>query len=162
LNILPRSETIGLNAYWAVEGGFADPLANILGGGKVTGYMYQNYSWAGNPYVNEVVIDRNDPAALKKFEELLIEAINSNKPVWIGSGKKTADTYGNILLTGGHAFTAQDADKVSGTNATTNVFNPWGIKELPTPPENIGHLSPFPYTVAELIGFPELNFWILG
>jgi len=42
------------------------------------------------------------------------------------------------------------------------VFNPWGISQLPTPPENIGHLSPFPYTVAQLVGFPELDFWILG
>jgi hypothetical protein len=162
LNILPRDETVGLNAYWAVEGGFGDPLANILGGGKVTAYLYENYNWANNPYVNQVVIDRNDPAALKNLEDLLIAAINSSKPVWINSGKNTEDAYGNILLTGGHAFTAQDADKVSGTNTSTNVFNPWGISQLPTPPENIGHLSPFPYTVAQLIGFQEINFWILG
>jgi len=161
LKILPRGETIGLNAYWAVEGGFGDPLSNILGGGKVTAYMYENYSWADNPYVNPVVIDRNDPAALKNLEDTLIAAINSGKPIWIGSGNTTQDAYGNILLTGGHAFTAQDADKTNGTNASTNVFNPWGISQLPTPPENIGHLSPFPYTVAQLIGFPELDFWIL-
>ena len=161
LKILPRGETIGLNAYWAVEGGFGDPLSNILGGGKVTAYMYENYSWADNPYVNPVVIDRNDPAALKNLEDTLIAAINSGKPIWIGSGNTTQDAYGNILLTGGHAFTAQDADKANGTNASTNVFNPWGISQLPTPPENIGHLSPFPYTVAQLIGFPELDFWIL-
>ena len=161
LKILPRGETIGLNAYWAVEGGFGDPLSNILGGGKVTAYMYENYSWADNPYVNPVVIDRNNPAALKNLEDTLIAAINSGKPIWIGSGKTTQDAYGNILLTGGHAFTAQDADKANGTNASTNVFNPWGISQLSTPPENIGHLSPFPYTVAQLIGFPELDFWIL-
>ena len=162
LNILPRDETIGVNAYWAVEGGFGDPLANILGGGKVTAYLYENYNWANNPYVNPVVIDRNDPAALKNLENLLIAAINSGKPVWIGSAKDTQDAYGNILLTDGHAFSAQDADKVNGTNASTNVFNPWGISQLPTSPENIGHISPFPYTVAQLIGFPELDFWILG
>jgi len=162
LKILPRGETTGLNAYWAVEGGLGDPLANILGGGKVTAYLYANYSWAHNPYVNPVVIDRNDPAALKNLEDVLTAAINSGKPIWIGSDKTTQDAYGNILLTGGHAFSAQDADKVSGTNVSINVFNPWGISQLPTPPENIGHLSPFPYTVAQLVGFPELDFWILG
>jgi hypothetical protein len=162
LNILPRGETIGLNAYWAIEGGFGDPLANILGGGKVTAYLYENYSWANNPYVNPVVIDRNDPAALKNLEDLLIAAINSGKPVWIGSGKTTEDAFGNILLTSGHAFSAQDADKVNGTNTAANVFNPWGFSQLPTPPADIGHVSPFPYTVAQLIGFPELDFWVLG
>lgn len=162
LNILPRGETIGINAYWAVEGGFGDPLANILGGGKVTAYLYENYSWADNPYVKPVVIDRNDPAALKNLEDTLTAAINSGKPIWIGSGKTTQDAYGNTLLTGGHAFSAQDADKGNGTNSSTNVFNPWGFSQLPTPPENIGHLSPFPYTIAQLIGFPELDFWILG
>jgi hypothetical protein len=162
LNILPRDETTGLNAYWAIEGGFGDPLANILGGGKVTAYLYANYSWAQNPYVNPVVIDRNDPAALKNLEDVLTAAVNLGKPIWISSNKSTQDAYGNILLTGGHAFSAQDADKVSGTNVSINVFNPWGISQLPTPPENIGHLSPFPYTVAQLVGFPELDFWILG
>jgi len=162
LNILPRGETVGLNAYWAVEGGFGDPLANILGGGKVTAYLYENYNWSDNPYVQPVVIDRNDPAALKNLEGILTAAINSGKPIWIGSGKTTEDSYGNILLTGGHAFTAQDADKDSGTNSSANVFNPWGFSQLSTPPANIGHLSPFPYTVAQLVGFPELDFWILG
>jgi len=162
LKILPRGETTGLNAYWAIEGGFADPLVNILGGGKVTAYLYENYSWANNPYVNPVVIDRNDPAALKNLEDLLIAAINSGKPVWIGSGKTTEDAFGNILLTSGHAFSAQDADKVNGTNTSANVFNPWGFSQLPTPPADIGHVSPFPYTIAQLIGFPELDFWVLG
>ncbi len=162
LGILPRGEKSGLNAYWAVEGGFGDPMANVLGGGKVTAYLYANYNWENNPYVNPVVIDRNSPDSLKILQDALTVAVNSGKAIWIGSGQKTTDPSGNILLTGGHAFSAQDADPNSSTNSNVLVYNPWGIKSLPTPPENVGHLSPFPYTLAELIGFAEVDYWIAG
>lgn len=160
LNILPRKEKNGLNAYWAIEGGFADPIASFLGGGKVKAYTYQNWNWSGNPFVDQVVIDRSRPEALKNFETLLTAAFNSGKLVYIDSDIKTLDAYGNTLLTPGHAFSIADGDKVSSTNNTTSVYNPWGVQSLPSPPADVGHLSPFPYTVAQLVGMPEVNFWI--
>jgi len=162
LHILPRGEKKGLDAYWAIEGGFGDTLAEILGGGKVNAYNYNNYNWSENPYVINNVIDRNDPTALTGLQDTLVKAMHDGKPIWIGSGVDTTDAFGNTLLVNGHAFSIQDANKVDLTSVIGNVYNPWGVKALPSPPENVGHLSPFPYTVAELIAKPELDFWIWG
>lgn len=158
--ILPRGEKSGVNAYWAIEGGFGDPIPELLGGGKINGYLYHNYNWDSNPYIINNVVDRNDPAALASLQDIVTKAMNNGKPIWISSSDKTTDSYSNTLLTGGHAFSAQDANKANETSTDMSVYNPWGIKILPNPPENVGYLSPFPESIDELISMPGVNFWI--
>ncbi len=158
--ILPRAEKSGMDAYYAVEGGSGDPIPELLGGGKVNAYNYENYNWDTNPYVINNVVDRTNPAALAALQATVIKAMNDGKPIWIGSGATTKDPYGNTLLTSGHAFSAQDANKADPASTVANVYNPWGVQVLPTPPDNVGHLSPFPYTISELIGMPDVNIWI--
>jgi len=162
LKILPRGEKSGLTAYWAVEGGFGDPLAEILGGGKVNAYNYQNYNWSNNAFVINNVVDRNDPAALAGLQATLVKAMNDGKAIWVGSGVKTTDSFSNTLLTGGHAFSIQDGNKADPISEIANIFNPWGVSVLPTPPANVSFLSPFQYTIAELIARPELDYWVWG
>ena len=163
LKILPRSEQAGVNGYWGIEGGFGDPMANVLGG-KVTTYTYiPNVSYGANDYLTIKFVDRTDPAAMAELTATLTAALNGGKSIWLGSDKKTTDTFNNTLLTGGHAFAAIDADKADPNSTGVAVWNPWGFKELPTPAAEVGYLSPFvTYDLAALIGIPEINFMVGG
>lgn len=150
LNILPRNEQSGQNSYWGIEGGFGDPIASITGR-KVTAYFFQNSSLGDNPYVDIKVIDATDPAQFSAYQSTILAAISANKPIWIGSQVKTSDAFGNTLLTGGHAFSLLNANKAAPTVTSVDIYNPWGISTLPTPPGPVGHLSPFPEAGNDLI-----------
>ena len=163
LKILPRSEQIGVNGYWGIEGGFGDPIASVLGG-KVTAYVYtENVSFGNNDYITIKYVNRADPVALADYQAIVLAALNGGKAVWIGSDKKTTDAFDNTLLTGGHAFSAIDANKADPNSAGVSVWNPWGVKSLPDPPTNVGHLSPFDtYDIAALVGIAEIYLMIGG
>lgn len=161
LKILPRAEQSGINAYWAIEGGFGDPISQLLGG-KVTDYTYdQNITLGDNSYISLSYVDRSSTAALKNLQDTLLADLDQGKAIWIGSDEKTSDAYNNTLLTSGHAFAATRAS-TDPTSTLVNVWNPWGTTNLPAPPQNVGHLSPFTYDLATLIGMPGVNFMVGG
>lgn len=166
LKFLPTAEKVGVNSYWAVEGGQGDPIAQILGG-KVTAYSFvQGSNFGDNKFITAEYVNRNDATALAAFEKLFIAALNGGKAIWIGADNPTSDSFGNKLLVGSHAFAGIDADKSNPNNSTIAIWNPWGVSALPVPPgpvEGGGHLSPFAtYDLITLIGIPGIDIMIGG
>lgn len=157
LNILPRGENSGKNSYYAVEGGFGDPISEILGH-KIDAYLpsSSNFNIGDNPYITQKILNTSDPAAVEEFQNILKQAINSNKPVWIGSFDSTKDAYGNILLTSGHAFVATS----DPSKSSAQVWNPWGVNYLPNPPSYVNYLSPFNVEIIGLATDPNLIIMI--
>jgi hypothetical protein len=163
LKILPRGTTVGVNAYWAIEGGWGDPISQLLGG-TVTDYTYDpNVTLGNNSYISLSYVDRSSTAALQNLQSTLLGDLNQGKVIWIGSDVKTNDTYNNTLLTSGHAFCAIHANS-DPTSTLVNVWNPWGVDNLPTPPArtDLGYVSPFTYDLATLIAMPNVNFMVGG
>jgi hypothetical protein len=163
LEILQRAETTGQNSYLAIEGGQGDPIAQIMGG-KVTAYSLDASDNSKNPYVSKtVVVDRNDPASLNGLISTLSSAMNAGKAIWVGTTEAVKDSFGNILLAGGHAQLGLDADKANPNSTAMLVYNPWGLADTPNPPAASpqGHVSPATFEIAQLVGMTGIDFWIL-
>ncbi len=163
LEILPRAETTGQNSYLAIEGGQGDPIAEILGG-KVVAYSLDPADNSSNPFVSKtVVVDRNDATALNGLIATLTSAMNAGQPIWVGTNNAVKDSFGNILLAGGHAQLGLDADKANPSSTAMLVYNPWGLADAPNPagasPQ--GHISPATFEIAQLVGMTGIDFWIL-
>lgn len=163
LEILQRDETTGQNSYLAIEGGQGDPIAQIMGG-KVTAYSLDPSDHSKNPYVSKtVVVDKADPAAVNDLVHTLTVAMNAGMPIWVGTSEVLNDSFGNILLAGGHAQLGLDADKANPNSTTMLVYNPWGLADAPNPPAatSQGHISPAPLEIAQLVTLTGIDFWIL-
>ncbi len=163
LEILQRAETTGQNSYLAIEGGQGDPIAQIMGG-KVTAYSLDPSDHSSNPYVSKtIVVDKTSTAAVNDLVSLLAAAMNAGKPIWVGTSEVLKDSFGNILLAGGHAQLGLDADKANPNSTTMLVYNPWGLVDAPNPPAatSAGHISPAPLEIAQLVTLTGIDFWIL-
>lgn len=168
LKFLPTAEKSGVNAYYAVEGGQGDPIAQILGGGKVTAYSFRTgVGFGDNPFIEAQYVDPSNADALAAFTATFKAALNGGKAIWIGADNPTTDSFGNKLLVGSHAFAATDHDKADPNNLTIDIWNPWGVSPLPSPPGPVqggaDYLSPFGnYDLAALIGVPGIDIMIGG
>lgn len=162
LEFLQRAETTGQNSYLAIEGGQGDPVAQILGG-KVTAYLIGGGDNSTNPYVSKsVAVDPTDTAAVNSLVATLTAAMNAGKPIWVGTNNEVKDSFGNILLAGGHAQLGLDADKADPNSTTMLVYNPWGLVDAPNPPAASpqGHVSPASFEIVQLVGMTGIDFWI--
>ena len=167
LGILPRAESTGQNSYGAVEGGNGEPLSQLIVGKSTQYTVTTDPSKVGaavlNGFVNYSGVNGNDPAAMAALAQILKNASNAGKMIWVGVTTTVKDSFGNSLLVGSHAHYALDAAPTDPNNDTLLVYNPWGLKDLTTPAgQTTGEfISPAPYTVSQLIGIPGLDFVIL-
>jgi hypothetical protein len=93
----------------------------------------------------------------------LAAAMNTGKAIWVGTTEAVKDSFGNILLAGGHAQLGLDADKANPNSTAMLVYNPWGLADAPNPPaaSSQGHVSPATFEIAQLVGMTGIDFWIL-
>jgi len=141
-----------VNAMYAIEGGLADPVANIKGG---TTFFYGDSDASGingNALLRQLKVP-DGSSILAEVTKL----INAGTEIWIGSGINTKDASGSTLFVSGHAFMAFDADPSNPTNTTVKIYNPWGTLE-----GSSGTISPFDGDLATLIGTPNLDFWSIS
>ncbi len=128
------------NQMLAIEGGLAEPVANVLGGSMIWLSDKSSAAINGNPLLNQI-----DTAIESSFTTTLLKAINSGQIVFVGSQNVTKDVTSNELLwTSGHAFAAFDPEPTNPNNTTIQIYNPWGLstKTLQSNPDN-PYLSPF-------------------
>jgi len=120
------------NAFFAIEGGGSDPIAQLLGADANRYAGTTNLP--GASAFSKIIQVTPDSAVLQKYTQL----INSGHFLWVGSDKDATDSKGQKTWVSGHALVAYDADPNSSTNTTVKVYNPWG----PTNAE-FGFVSPF-------------------
>lgn len=140
------------NAFYAIEGGGAELAAFLL---NHTGVQYSADNEASS--VNGVTrVQIVKPAEGKSVLDAYIEAVNSGLTVWVGANNDIKD--GNtILIKGGHAHMAFDADSTSKTNSTVTIYNPWGSSPGGGDPD---FKSPFLFDLAKLVGVPGLDLYV--
>lgn len=162
LGIIPRDEQTGFNSFAAVEGGFGDPLAQLLGG-KVVAYVAPNLGFGNNTYITTKPLDRADAASRAQVVNDLKAAINAGKVVWVGASETVRDSFGNQVIVGGHAHFLLDADTSNAGNETVLTYNPWGLSPQTTPPGALPtqFVSPETMTLTQLVGVNGLTFMIL-
>ena len=155
LTILPRAEVTGQNSFAAIEGGQGDPLGALIAA-KVISYSFPGTTFGNNGYIDLRLVDRADAAATAQLEATLKAAINSGKQVWLGVTTTLNDAAGKQALVGSHAHFIVDANPTDPNNSDVLVYNPWG-QSSPTD----AHVSPAPFTLAQLVGIPGLDFMLL-
>ena len=142
------------NQMFAIEGGLAEPVANLLGG-TINWLSDQNVSSInGNPLLNK--IDATEGSSL--VAELL-KAINSGQIVFAASFNTTNEVSSNeVLWTEKHAFAVFDPDPLNPNNTTIQIYNPWGYstKAQQNNPDN-PYLSPFVVEASEVIS--KEGYW---
>jgi methionine-rich copper-binding protein CopC len=142
------------NAMFAIEGGLADAVSNIVGGRMawVNDQAYDTIN--GNPLLSAI----NAPAGSSIAAEVA-KAINAGQIVWIGSDNETTDASGAILLTKGHAFLAFDPDPNNPNDTQIRVYNPWGFSAASSanPPNFV---SPFLVDLSAVAGVAGYDFYV--
>jgi hypothetical protein len=128
------------NAFFAIEGGLADPIAQLLGADAVRYAGTTNLP--GVTTFSKISLLQPDTAVLQKYTDL----INSGHFLWVGSDKDATDRDDQKTWVSGHALVAYDADPNSSNNTTVKVYNPWG----PTNAE-FGFVSPFDADLAAIL-----------
>jgi hypothetical protein len=131
------------NAFYAIEGGWADPIAQLLGADALRFAGTANVP--GTSDFSKVSVLTPDSAVLQKYAQL----INAGQFLWVGSDVNAKDNTNKTTWVAGHALVAYDADPSNPTNTTVKVYNPWG----PTN-DQYGFASPFD---ADLAGILQPN-----
>ncbi|MFM8768528.1 MAG: Ig-like domain-containing protein, partial [Rubrivivax sp.] len=142
------------NAMFAIEGGMAEAVSNVVGG-RMTWIGDQAYSSInGNPLLSAITA----PAGSTILAEVA-KAINAGQVVWVGSDNKTVDASGATLWTGGHAFLALDPDPNNPNDTQIRVYNPWGFSasNAQNPPSFV---SPFLVDLASVAGVKGYDFYV--
>lgn len=165
LEILFRMEATGLNSYLGIEGGRGDAMVQILGGPKVDAYIMGAPSGRTpqHPYVDKVVgWDPADKAAVTDLISTLSKAMNAGQAIYIGTKTDLKDSFGNTLLSHGHAQLGLDGDATNPNNTDLLVYNPWGLVDQPTPPGPTAQqfISPVRLDIADLVGQPGISFFV--
>lgn len=145
LGILDRKTAS--NAYYSIEGGFAEPIPQV-GGGRVIQYGGEAYNVNNNPQLPIVQVPEGS-TALAEYTK----ALNNQKPFFVVSFADTKDANGKTEFVKGHAFMAIDADLASSTNTSVKVYNPWGR-------DGSTFVSPFDADLVTLIGTEGISFWV--
>lgn len=143
-----------VNAMFAVEGGLAEAVVNVAGG-SVTHFADSVYVLNGNPILTTSLVPEGS-TALTEYTK----ALNSGKVIFVASFISTKDSNGAILFAGGHAYMAYDADPLSSTNTTVEIYNPWGFSTQSDATPNPAFIAPFDNDLASLVGTPGISIWI--
>ena len=143
------------NAMFAIEGGLADAVSNVVGG---------RMAWVNDQSVFSDINGIPLLSAIKTPEGSSIaaevgKAINAGQIVWIGSDNETTDASGSILLTKGHAFLAFDPDPNNANDTQIRIYNPWGfsVANSDSPPSFV---SPFLVDLSAVAGVAGYDFWV--
>ncbi len=142
------------NAMFAIEGGLADAVPNIVGG-RMAWVNDQAYSSInGIPLLFAIKAPAGSSIAAE-----VAKAINAGQIVWIGSDNETTDDSGAILLTKGHAFLAFDPDPNNPNDTQVRIYNPWGFSAASSesPPSFV---SPFLVDLSEVAGVAGYDFYV--
>ena len=143
------------NAMFAIEGGLADAVSNVVGGRMA----WVNDQWVfsdinGIPLLSAIKTPEGSSIAAE-----VAKAINAGQIVWIGSDNETTDASGSILLTKGHAFLAIDPDPNNANDTQVRIYNPWGfsVANSDNPPNFV---SPFLVDLSAVAGVAGYDFWV--
>jgi methionine-rich copper-binding protein CopC len=142
------------NAMFAIEGGLADAVPNIVGG-RMAWVNDQAYSSInGIPLLFAIKAPAGSSIAAE-----VAKAINAGQIVWIGSDNETTDDSGAILLTKGHAFLAFDPDPNNPNDTQVRIYNPWGFSAASSesPPSFV---SPFLVDLSAVAGVAGYDFYV--
>jgi hypothetical protein len=142
------------NAMFAIEGGLADAVSNIVGG---------RMAWV-NDQAYDIINDIPLLSAIKAPEGSSIaaevaKAINAGQIVWVGADNVTTDASGATLFTKEHAFLAFDPDPNNPNDAQIRVYNPWGFSTA-NPENNPNFVSPFLVDLSTVAGAAGYSFWV--
>ena len=146
LQIFGREKQV--NAMFAIEGGLAEAVVNVAGG-KVTLFGAEETTINGNPILKVSTVPEGS-TALAEYTK----ALNSGKPIFLGSDIQSKDANGAVLFTKGHAFMAYDADTSSATNTSVKVYNPWG------PTTSTSYVAAFDSDLVTLVGTEGISLWV--
>lgn len=139
------------NTFFTIEGGFADPMASMMGG-KVTRYSdaTQAERYPGNG-VTTPNTSLTDQLAVYK------SAVNRGEALWVGSFQDGKDANNIQSWVSGHALMAFDADPTDPGNDTVKVYNPWG-----TSTDGSSFSSPFTAKLTDIItANSKIELWQL-
>lgn len=144
------------NAMFAIEGGMAEPVPNLVGG-RMTWISDQAYGDInGNPLLSAITAPEGSSILAE-----VSRALNAGKIVWIGSDNATQDASGATLFTGGHAFLAFDPDPANPNDTQARIYNPWGFSTAASPANpNPSFVSPFLVDLATVVGVKGYDFYI--
>ena len=144
------------NAMFAIEGGMAEPVPNLVGG-RMTWIADQTYGTInGNPLLSAITAPEGSSILAE-----VSRALNAGKIVWIGSDNATKDASGATLFTGGHAFLALDPDPANPSDSQARIYNPWGFSAGATPANpNPSFVSPFLVDLSTVVGVKGYDFYI--
>jgi len=121
------------NAYFTIEGGLAEPIASLIGGG-VSIYDSTNQLYKPNFFVTG---EPNIAKRLANFTTIM----NSGESLFVASFFKAPGEKDTFVS--GHAYIAYDDARTIPNNATANIYNPWG-------PSGPSWLSPFASNLNDL------------
>lgn len=143
LEILKRGNgQDGKNAFFAIEGGMADPFVTFLGG-KATNFTSTPEGGFSNAFTQS--------STVADVSAALTQALNGGKLIWLGSSVATKNSLGSSLFVSGHAFMLYDADPNNSSNTSVKVFNPWGWSPEDTT-QIQSHVTPFDADLVNIVG----------
>jgi hypothetical protein len=143
------------NAMFAIEGGMAEAVSNVVGG-RMTWLAEQAYNDInGNPLLSAITAPEGSSILAE-----VTKAINAGQVVWVGSDNKTTDASGATLWTGGHAFLALDPDPNNPNDTQIRVYNPWGFSPASAQSPNPTFVSPFLVDLASVAGVKGYDFYV--
>jgi hypothetical protein len=143
------------NAMFAIEGGMAEAVSNVVGG-RMTWLAQQAYSSInGNPLLSAITAPEGSSILAE-----VAKAINAGQVVWVGSDNKTTDASGATLWTGGHAFLALDPDPNNPNDTQIRVYNPWGFSAASAQSPSPSFVSPFLVDLASVAGVAGYDFYV--
>ncbi|NBT56137.1 MAG: hypothetical protein EBT05_15095, partial [Betaproteobacteria bacterium] len=147
------------NAMFAIEGGLADAVPNIVGG---------SMAWVGNQVAsivnNNPLLSAITAPAGSSIAGEVAKAINAGQIVWMASFNETKDASGAVLFVKGHAYLAFDPDPNNPNDTKIRVYNPWGFSAASSANPTPGHLSPFLVDLSAVAGVDGYMFFeqVLG
>ncbi len=142
------------NAMFAIEGGLADAVSNIVGG-RMAWVNDQAYDIInGIPLLSAIQAPAGSSIAAE-----VAKAINAGQIVWVGADNVTTDASGATLFTKEHAFLAFDPDPNNPNDAQIRVYNPWGFSAANSenPPNFV---SPFLVDLSTVAGVAGYSFYV--
>jgi hypothetical protein len=143
------------NAMFAIEGGIAEAVSNVVGGRMTLLAQQARGEINGNPLLSAITAPEGSSILAE-----VAKAINAGQVVWVGSRNNTTDASGATLWTGGHAFLALDPDPNNPNDNQILVYNPWGFIAASAQSPNPSFVSPFVVDLASVAGVAGYEFYV--
>ena len=126
------------NAMFAIEGGWADAVSNVVGGSMAWVSSQATSNLWGYSLLSAISAPEGSSIAAE-----VAKATNAGQIVFIGSFKQSIDSLGITNFVEGHAFLALDPDISNPNDTQIRVYNPWGSSAVSTDNPTPGFISPF-------------------